>query len=169
MKAPPVLLLGGKSPVVAYLSDSMMVCVEVKWLALMTQHQTHCLSRAIPADNQSERRSEDDGFSFLWAKGANAIFISGISLERHIGGTSPLYHHPINLRCGGRVSIQDQETVRRFLLGQTSLGTYTCPTISRHTEFAEVTFAYIFAVVAPLAASCLGHNILLPKKRGRWS
>ena len=42
MKAPPVLLLGGRSPVVAYLSDSMMVWTHVSHDAL-----GHCSARTV--------------------------------------------------------------------------------------------------------------------------
>ena len=71
MKAPCVLLLGGRSPVVAYLSDSIMVChvlVNVSTLPHGYATTTYSLSRAVPAYNEGKGRIELYGLSFFGPK-----------------------------------------------------------------------------------------------------
>lgn len=48
-------------------------------------HSPHRLSRSVPADNERERRGEDDCLSFLRAKRADALDHHAIDL-RHDGG-----------------------------------------------------------------------------------
>lgn len=84
MKAPPDLLLGGRSPVVAYLSDSMMVCAHVSQETNERNELTYGLSRTVPADNERERGGEDNCLSFFGPKGADALDHHAIDF-RHDG------------------------------------------------------------------------------------
>lgn len=81
MKAPPVLLFGGSSPVVAYLRHSIMVYREsaghVVWADLsQVGESTYSFARAVPTDDEGEGCIEDDGLALLGSEGADAGTVS---------------------------------------------------------------------------------------------
>lgn len=76
MKAPPVLLFGGNSPVVAYLRHSMMVWLRSVETHVSPEDVAYCLSGSVPTHDESKRRMELDSLGPLVSERADARLVN---------------------------------------------------------------------------------------------
>lgn len=88
---------------------------------------TYRLARTIPAYDECERCGEDDSFSFLGPKRADACIRQQLLLLSALNGL-PLDHHSINLRYTWQSVVyrHGKHVALRAVIG----GTYTCVKVS---------------------------------------